>query len=133
MARHDDILDNLDFDPEDPEHNLESINPQDQVQVVGKFYTRLQADIAMARLRQEGIPCVLQNANSQGMLPDFQSFMSVFVRTADAPVARQIISELQSNFAQASNDSDHIFSFENLLLGFIIIIIIRLAVVAMGS
>ena len=133
MARHDDILDNFDFDPDNPEYNLESISPQDQVQVVGKFYTRLQADIAVARLRQEGIPCVLQNVNSQSMLPDFQSFMSLFVRAEDAPVARQIISEIQANLSQSSPDPDASFKLENILLGVIILIIIGLAVVALGK
>jgi hypothetical protein len=133
MARHDDILDDLDFDPEDPAYRLESIKPEDQVQVVGKFYTRLEADLAVARLRQEGIPCVLQNINSQSMLPDFQSYMSLFVRAADAPVARQIIDEVHHNLSRSSGEADHSFNLENILLGVIILIILGLAVMALGK
>ncbi len=133
MARQDDILDNFDFDPEDPAYKLESINPDDQIQVVGKFYTRLEADLAVARLRQEGIPCVLQNMASQGMLPDFQSYMSLFVRAADAQLAQQIISEIQSKLPNSSNEQESSFSLENLLLGIIILIIVGLAVVALGK
>ncbi|MBC7778101.1 MAG: DUF2007 domain-containing protein, partial [Phycisphaerae bacterium] len=80
-----DILDDFDFD-ELPEWAGEG-------EVVAKFYSTMEAEVAAARLRSEGIHCFLANAISQTVLPHLQGIVRLHTRPADAELAREILQE----------------------------------------
>jgi len=80
-----DILDNFDFD-ELPEWAGEA-------EIVAKFYSSMEAEIAAARLRSEGIHCFLANAVSQSVVPHLQGIVRLHTRPTDAILAREILQE----------------------------------------
>lgn len=129
MAKYDDILDNLDYDPNDPEYRLESIGPDEQVQVVGKYYSQLEANVAAARLSHEGIPCVIENEATHGLLPSQHSYVNLFVRAVDVPLAREVLAELEHSEPSQTSSS---MQLENILLIGILALLVFLAIVAMG-
>ncbi len=80
-----DILDNFDFD-ELPEWSGEG-------EIVAKFYSSMEAEVAAARLRSERIHCFLANAVSQSVVPHIQGIVRLHTRPEDAEEARQILQE----------------------------------------
>lgn len=84
--QHNDILDDFDFDQN---HYFE----ENSGEVVAKFYSPLEADVAAARLRTEGIPCFLANTASQSVLPHLQILVRLHVRPQDAERARFLLAE----------------------------------------
>lgn len=80
-----DILDNFDFD-ELPEWSGEG-------EIVAKFYSVMEAEIAAARLRSEGIHCFLANSISQSVVPHVQGIVRLHTRPEDADFAREILQE----------------------------------------
>ncbi|MFN0173014.1 MAG: putative signal transducing protein [Saprospiraceae bacterium] len=80
-----DILDNFDFD-DLPEWAGEG-------EIVAKFYSSMEAEVAAARLRSEGIHCFLANSISQSVVPHLQGIMRLHTRPADAELAREILQE----------------------------------------
>ncbi len=80
-----DILDDFDFD-ELPEWVGEA-------EIVAKFYSSMEAEVAAARLRSEGIHCFLANAISQTVVPHLQGIMRLHTRPIDAEYAREILQE----------------------------------------
>ncbi len=83
---HDDILD--DFGWEDNPY-FEEHAPD----VVAKFYSPLEAEVAAARLRAEGIPCFLVSRTAQSVLPHLQLVVRLHTRPADVERARLILAE----------------------------------------
>ncbi|MDO8365858.1 MAG: DUF2007 domain-containing protein [Saprospiraceae bacterium] len=79
------ILDNFDFD-ELPEWAGEG-------EIVAKFYSSMEAEVAAARLRSEGIHCFLANSISQSVVPHIQGIVRLHTRIADAEKAREILQE----------------------------------------
>ncbi|TNE56413.1 MAG: hypothetical protein EP344_12610 [Bacteroidetes bacterium] len=84
--QNDNILDNFDFD-DSPYFE------EDSGEVVAKFYSAMEADVAAARLRAEGIPCFIANSTSQSVLPHLQLLVRLHVRPVDASRARVILAE----------------------------------------
>ena len=80
-----DILDNFDFD-ELPEWSGEG-------EIVAKFYSVMEAEVAAARLRSEGIHCFLANSISQSVVPHVQGIVRLHTRPEDADFAREILQE----------------------------------------
>ncbi len=80
-----DILDNFDFD-ELPEWSGEG-------EIVAKFYAVMEAEVAAARLRSEGIHCFLANSVSQSIVPHIQGIIRLHTRPEDAAEAREILQE----------------------------------------
>ncbi len=80
-----DILDDFDFD-ELPEWAGEG-------EIVAKFFSTMEADVAAARLRSEGIHCFLANAISQSIVPHIQGIIRLHTRPEDAAQARSILQE----------------------------------------
>lgn len=98
----DDILDDFDFD--DSHFPTE----EGEGEVVAKFYSPLEAEVAAARLRAEGIPCFLANTTSQAVLPHLQVLIRLHVRPKDALKAREILNEAAIDTAEpapASRDN----------------------------
>ncbi len=85
--RHTDILDNFDFD--------DSHFPTEEGdgEVVAKFFSLMEAEVAAARLRSEGIPCFLANTTSSAVLPQLQAVVRLHVRPSDSVRAREILDE----------------------------------------
>ncbi len=87
VMKSDDILDDFDFDGND--HPLWA----EEGEVVAKFYSPLEAEMAAARLRSEGIHCFLANTISQTVLPHLQIVARLHVRPVDSARAREILQE----------------------------------------
>lgn len=87
VMKSDDILDNFDF--EGSGHPLWA----EEGEVVAKFYSPLEAEMAAARLRSEGIHCFLANTISQTVLPHLQIVARLHVRPVDSARAREILQE----------------------------------------
>ena len=62
-------------------------------EVVAKYYSSIEAEVAAARLRSEGIPCFLANTISQSVLPHIQFVLRLHTRPQDVERAREILSE----------------------------------------
>lgn len=82
-----DILDDFDFD--------ENVRPglAEEGEVVAKFFSLMEAEVAAARLRSEGILCFLANTTSQTVLPHLQTIIRLHVRPVDSARAREILNE----------------------------------------
>ncbi len=81
-----DILDDFDFDEQLPEW-------AGQGEIVAKFYATMEAEVAAARLRSEGIHCFLANAISQSVTPHLPGIIRLHTRPEDAELAREILQE----------------------------------------
>lgn len=118
-----DILDDFDFD--DNDHSLWA----EEGEVVAKFFSPLEAELAAARLRSEGIHCFLANNISQTVLPHLQIVARLHVRPVDSARAREILQEaVIHNAAPVSNDSGRVVLFVlSALIGLILAAILARA------
>ncbi|MFN8300987.1 MAG: DUF2007 domain-containing protein [Saprospiraceae bacterium] len=117
MSQSNDILDNFEFD--------DSAFPtkEGDGEVVAKFFSSLEAEVAAARLRSEGIPCFLANTTSRSVLPHLQALIRLHVRPVDAARAREILDEAAiDNLSPTSTSNSHL-----ILLGLSILIGLILA------
>lgn len=85
--RFENILDDFDF-----EGNQLPVWA-DEGEIVAKFFAPLEAEIAAARLRSEGVNCFLANAGTQSVLPQLQSVIRLHVHPNDSAIAREILQE----------------------------------------
>ncbi len=79
------ILDNFDFD------RLDDFSGDGEV--VAKYFSMMEAEVAAARLRSEGISCFLANSTGSGVVPHLQSIIRLHVHPDAAHQAREILSE----------------------------------------
>jgi hypothetical protein len=93
--RFENILDDFDFEGNDMPKWA------DEGEVVAKFFSPLEAEMAAARLRSEGIHCFLANTMVQSVLPHLQSVIRLHVRPVDSAVAREILQEAAIESTQA--------------------------------
>ncbi len=84
--QHDNILDDFDFDDS-------PFFEENSGEVVAKFYSALEADVAAARLRAEGIPCFIANSSAHSVLPHLQVLLRLHVRSEDSLRARALLAE----------------------------------------
>lgn len=82
-----DILDDFEFEENDRPGFAE------EGEVVAKFFSLMEAEVAAARLRAEGIHCFLANTMSQTVLPHLQTIIRLHVRPVDSARAREILNE----------------------------------------
>jgi Putative prokaryotic signal transducing protein len=82
-----DVLDYFEFE----DHLF--LQEGDDHEVVAKYYSPLEGEVAAARLRSEGVPCFLANAVSQSILPHLQLVARLHVRPGDVEKAREILGE----------------------------------------
>ncbi|MCS6929731.1 MAG: DUF2007 domain-containing protein [Saprospiraceae bacterium] len=80
----DDILDDLGW-----ENHLE----KEASEVLALFYSPLEAELAAARLRAEGIPCFLASRTAQAVMPHLQLLVRLHVRPQDLQHARRVLAE----------------------------------------
>ncbi|MBL7826739.1 MAG: DUF2007 domain-containing protein [Saprospiraceae bacterium] len=81
------ILDDIDFE------GNELPKWAEEGEVVAKFFSPMEAEIAAARLRSEGVHCFLANATAQSVMPHLQIVIRLHVRPQEAAVAREILHE----------------------------------------
>jgi len=96
-----DILDNFDFE-DLPEWAGEG-------EIVAKFYSSMEAEVAAARLRSEGIHCFLANAISHSVVPHLQGIVRLHTRPEDAELAREILQDasIETEWPLARRDSGY--------------------------
>lgn len=94
-----DIIDYFEFE----DHLF--LDDGDDHEVVAKYYSPMEGEVAAARLRSEGIPCFLANAISQSIMPHLQLIARLHVRPADVERAREILGEAAIDAAESKTSS----------------------------
>lgn len=118
MQRND-ILDDFDFD--DSPYFEENSG-----EVVAKFYSTLEANIAAARLRAEGIPCFLANSTAQSVLPHLQLLVRLHVRPQDIEQARALLAEaaIDTEDPQDEKSDNRALTFLAILIGLVLAVLL---------
>lgn len=124
LMRSNDILDDFDFDRN--EYPIWS----DEGEVVAKFFSPLEGEMAAARLRSEGIHCFLANNISQTVLPHLQIIARLHVRPVDSARAREILQEaaIHSAIHTNSDSGKPALFILSVLIGVILALILAKAV-----
>mgnify|MGYP002367363569 FL=1 len=114
------ILDDFDFDGSDHSFGAE------EGEVVAKFFSPLEAEMAAARLRSEGIHCFLANNISQTVLPHLQIVARLHVRPVDSARAREILQEAVIDTAAPGKSTDNkvVLFILSILIGVILAMIL---------
>jgi hypothetical protein len=122
MQRND-ILDDFDFG-ESPYFE------ENSGEVVAKFYSAMEADVAAARLRAEGIPCFLANSTSQSLLPHLQLLVRLHVRPQDVERARVLLAEaaIDTEDPQDEKADNRALTFLAVLIGLLLAVLLARAV-----
>ncbi len=117
-----DLLDDFDFgdNPFHEEHG--------EGEVVGKYFSSMEAEVAAARLRAEGIPCFLANHTVQSIMPHLQGIIRLHTRPADADLAREILGEAALDTVQPRSQPG--FNLATVVLAIVIGIILAALLVA---
>lgn len=121
--RRNDILDDFDFDDE---HYFE----ENSGEVVAKFYSAMEAEVAAARLRTEGIPCFIANSTSQSVLPHLQLLVRLHVRPQDVELARALLAEAAIDTEDPVDEraDNRVLTFMAVLIGVLLAILLARAV-----
>jgi hypothetical protein len=95
MARKDnDVLDDFNFENEEPEFGDHLYLDHDtEAEVVARFYSGMEANVAAALLRSEGIPCFLGGTMGQSVTPHLQDPVRLHVRPEDFEASRLLLRE----------------------------------------
>jgi hypothetical protein len=122
MQRND-ILDDFDFG-ESPYFE------ENSGEVVAKFYSAMEADVAAARLRAEGIPCFLANSTAQSMLPHLQLLVRLHVRPQDVERARVLLAEAAIDTEDPPDEKadNRALTFLAILIGLLLAVLLARAV-----
>ena len=122
MQRND-ILDDFDFG-ESPYFE------ENSGEVVAKFYSAMEADVAAARVRAEGIPCFLANSTSQSLLPHLQLLVRLHVRPQDVDRARVLLAEaaIDTEDPQDEKADNRALTFLAVLIGLLLAVLLARAV-----
>ena len=84
-------LDQFDFEDFWPDASREG-------EVVGRFYSVMEAQLAASRLRAEQIPCFLANEHTNTIMPELVDYVRLHVRPADAEEARLVLVEMNPDW-----------------------------------
>ena len=99
-----DIIDDFDFHDEES-GEVEWREEDGHGEVAGKYFSLLEAEVAAARLRSEGIACFIANGHSQTMLPGNATYVRLHVREADLESAQEILKEMTPPQQEATPNS----------------------------
>ena len=121
--QHDNILDDFEFDGS-------PYFEEDSGEVVAKFYSTMEAEVAAARLRSENIPCFIANSSSQSVLPHLQLLLRLHVRPVDAERARALLAEAAIDTEESSQTKhdNRVLTFLAVLIGLLLAILLVRAV-----
>ena len=61
--------------------------------VVAKYYSAMEAEVAAARLRSEGIPCFIAGETAQAVMTHLSMIVRLHVRPEDLELAREILTD----------------------------------------
>ncbi|MFN0015341.1 MAG: putative signal transducing protein [Saprospiraceae bacterium] len=95
--RRDDILDDSNF------HNNGDFD-ESSCEIVAKYYSPMEADVAFARLSAEDIPCFLSNSTAHSVMPHLQLLICLYVRREDLERASIIIAEIAAETELTAED-----------------------------
>lgn len=114
-----DILDDFDFDDS-------PFFEENSGEVVAKFYSSLEADMAAARLRAEGIPCFLANSTAQSVLPHLQLLVRLHVRPQDVERARALLAEaaMDAEESPEARTDNRVLTFLAILIGLVLAVLL---------
>ncbi len=114
------ILDDFEFE------DNQFFENEDSGEVVAKYYSSMEAEVAAARLRAEGIPCFLANAISHSVLPHMQLVMRLHTRPQDVQKAREILGEAAADSAEFKprNSNAEMLRIIALLIGAALVILL---------
>lgn len=114
-----DILDDFDFDDS-------PFFEENSGEVVAKFYSALEADMAAARLRAEEIPCFLANSTAQSVLPHLQLLVRLHVRPQDVERARALLAEaaLDAEESPEAQTDNRVLTFLAVLIGLVLAVLL---------
>ena len=121
MTQHrSNILDNFDFGD----------NPfleESDGEVVAKFYSPLEAEVAAARLRSEGIPCFLANSHSQSVLTTVPILVRLHVLPKHIDLARSILAEaaIDTESSLPKKTEDHTWIFLCVIIGMVLVLLLK--------
>lgn len=87
---HIDLLDDFDFEDLNRNPFPES---EGEGEVVAKYYNLLEAQMAAAFLRTEGIPCFIANEAGYNVMTNINSYVRLHVLPWQLETARQILAE----------------------------------------
>lgn len=73
-------------------------------EVIAKFFSMFEAEVAAARLRAEGIPCFLAGATGQTVMPHLQTVIRLHVPSAAAEQAREILGQAHIAMDEPQNN-----------------------------
>ena len=118
MAKND-ILDDFEFDND-------AYFEDGSGDVVAKYFSSIEAELAAGRLRSEGIPCFLANATSQSVLPHLQVLIRLHVRPEDLDRARNILAEaaIDAQVAGPEPKDAHVLTFLAIGIGVILALLL---------
>lgn len=84
-------LDQFDFDDFWP-------NKNENDEVVARFYSVFEANLAASRLRSEGFPCFLANENTGTIVPDTVNVIRLHVRPVDMEEVRLVLADMNADW-----------------------------------
>ncbi len=103
------------------------LSESDEHEVVAKFFSPLEAELAAARLRSEQIPCFLANSTSQSVMPHLQTVVRLHVRPIDMDIARDILGDMLADAEIPASSSKSISWHTAILLILAVMIGFQLA------
>lgn len=91
-------------------------------EVVAKFFSAFEAEIAAARLRSEGIHCFLANSTAQSVMPHLQMVIRLHVRLQDSAIAREVLQEaaIEGSTPQNNTSSKHAILVLAIVIGILL-------------
>jgi hypothetical protein len=113
------ILDNFDFGDG-------SFFEETDGEVVAKYYSPLEAEVAAARLRSEGIPCFLANSHSQSVLA-VPLMVRLHVLPKHIDLARSILAEaaIDTESGLPEKTEDHTWIFLWVVIGMVVVLLLK--------
>lgn len=98
-------------------------------EVIAKFFSTFEAEVAAARLRAEGIPCFLAGTTGQTVMPHLQTVIRLHVPPAAAEQARQILGQEHIAMEKPQNNK----LFQGFLTALAILVGLVLAALLSGA
>lgn len=120
--RNNEILDDFEF----ADHLF--LDENDPGDVVAKYYSSMEAEVAAARLRSEGIPCFIAGETAQAVMTHLSLIVRLHVRPEDMELAREILADAAVDTDTSTPDkSTHIMIIVGLAIAIGLILAVFLS------
>jgi hypothetical protein len=124
---HIDLLDDFDFEDLNRNPFPES---EGEGEVVAKYYNLLEAQMAAAFLRTEGIPCFIANEAGYNVMTNINSYVRLHVLPWQLETARQILAERNAQMEPEPISAERIEAgrkgFDPIMVGLVLLILVIL-------